>query len=89
MSNEICQWCGQRCDRTGGERQVAGPPCRIEGNAIVFPGEAYYILLTACSTPERIFGWIQQIGAKTWVTKEHILHFMYLATEYHGIQIHG
>ena len=84
MNNEICQSCGQRRNR-----QRMGLPCHIEGNAIVFPGEAYYILLTACSTPERIFGWIQQIGAKTWVTKEHILHFMYLATEYHGIQIHG
>jgi hypothetical protein len=51
-------------------------------------GDDYEVELSRCRSPEEILGWMDQIGNKTWCTKDILMRFMNTAVGENRIKIH-
>lgn len=47
----------------------------------------YAIELRRLNTPQKIIGWVNHLKSKTWVNKEHLARFIFLAFGHIGIEI--
>ncbi|MFA5168946.1 MAG: hypothetical protein WC530_10510 [Candidatus Omnitrophota bacterium] len=65
--------------------------CWVEDDCIVFPlpGGTYDIGINRCSTASAILELCVLLGDKTWITKEHLLRFIFLATQQNKIGLFG
>ena len=50
------------------------------------PRRPYHIALERCNSPEKILGWTEHLGHKTWITKNHLIRFEQLAFEQLGVK---
>ena len=63
--------------------------CYIDGDCIIINVKYEYpIPLDRCKNARDILGWVDQLGEKTWVTKELLLNFIRVAVSHVGIEIH-
>jgi len=61
----------------------------IDNDCIIVKGPYDYCVdLRRCRTPEQILGWLDQLGDKTWCTKDLLLRFMRTAVHHNEIKIH-